>query len=63
MKHVSDEVVAVGEPIIRSALEALHAYHDAKDGGATAGEIERLRRAADLACHAVSEFQKAAKSL
>lgn len=33
MRQVNDNVVAVGEPIIRNALEALRAYHDAKDGG------------------------------
>lgn len=57
MRQVSDEVMAVGEPIIRSALEALRAYHDAKYGGAPAEEIERLRRSADLACKAVSDFR------
>jgi hypothetical protein len=58
MRQVSDDVVAVGEPIIRNALEALRAYHDAKDGGAPVEEIERLRRAADSACRALSEFQR-----
>lgn len=58
MTKVDDQVVAVGEPIIRNALEALRAYHDAKDCGAPAEEIERLRRAADSACKAVTQFQR-----
>lgn len=58
MRQGSDEVIAAGEPIIRAALEALRAYHDAKDGGAPAEELERLRRAADAACDSVSIFRR-----
>lgn len=55
---MNDGVLAVGEPIIRSALEVLRGYHDVKDGGAPAKEIDRLRRAEDLTCKAVSEFRR-----
>lgn len=58
MKQVSHEEVATGELIVRSALEALRAYHAAMDDGAPAEEVERLRRSADIACRAVSDFRR-----
>jgi len=55
--QVDYRTIETGESIVREALEALRAYHDAKDGGAPVEEIKRLRQAAELACKCMSDFQ------
>lgn len=60
MEQTEDRIFRIGEPIVREALEALRAYHDAKDGGAPPPEIERLRQIAESASKRLSDFQRVA---
>lgn len=43
--------------MIREAIEALRTYHNAQDAGAPAEEVERLRRIAESAYQAVTDYQ------
>lgn len=46
-----------GEPLIRQALEAIHAYHKAQDAGKPAKEVERLRLLSESLYQAVCDYQ------
>ncbi|MCU7237167.1 hypothetical protein OC929_03820 [Pseudomonas peradeniyensis] len=58
MVQTEDPILEIGEPLVRQALEALRAYHDARDGGAPAEEVERLRQIAESASKSLSIFQR-----
>lgn len=43
MKRTIDGLIEAGEPLIREAIEALRAYHNAQAAGESAEKMERLR--------------------
>lgn len=51
-----DKIIAVGEPLMQLALEALQLYNEAK-GVASDEEFERLRLEAEALMTAVSDYQ------
>lgn len=53
------EKMAAGEPLMQQAMDAMRRYHDAKDLGATAEDVERLRLEVESLMQAVSEYQQA----
>lgn len=57
----TDEAV---DPLVQQVADAMREYHDAKDAGAPAEEVERLRLLAESLFQALSDFQlrMAAKS-
>ncbi|WP_430491620.1 hypothetical protein [Pseudomonas fulva] len=55
-----DEFVAAveaGEPLIEQSMEALKRYWEARDYGAPAEEVERLRLHSETLAQAVSDYQ------
>lgn len=52
----TDSVVA-GEPLIAQSMQALKRYWEARDYGAAADEVERLRIHAEALAQAVSDYQ------
>lgn len=50
-------IVEAGEPLIQQAIDAIRKYHEAKDMGAPAAEVERLRLLADSLYQAVTDYQ------
>lgn len=50
-------MVEAGEPLIQQAIDAMREYHQAKDCGAPAEEVERLRLLAESLFQAVSDYQ------
>ncbi|MBH3360519.1 hypothetical protein I5Q33_20545 [Pseudomonas guariconensis] len=46
-----------GDQLIQQAIDATRKYHEAKDMGAPADEVERLKLLADSLYQAVTEFQ------
>lgn len=57
MKKTLQGVVEAGEQLIREAIEATRAYHQAEVECRPAAEIERLRLIADSLYQAVTEYQ------
>lgn len=49
--------VEAGEPLIEQSMEALKRYWEARDYGAPADEVERLRLHSESLAQAVSEYQ------
>ncbi|MEX5490991.1 hypothetical protein ABFV43_19435 [Pseudomonas fulva] len=49
--------VEAGEPMIEQSMEALKRYWEAKDYGAPADELERLRLHSESLAQAVSDYQ------
>jgi hypothetical protein len=50
-------MIEAGEPLIREAIEALRAYHNAQDVGTPVEEVERLRLIAESSYQAVTDYQ------
>ncbi|MNE97077.1 hypothetical protein D3C77_729450 [compost metagenome] len=50
--------MAAGEPLMQQAISAMKRYHEAKDLGTPAEEVERLRLEAESLMQAVSEYQQ-----
>lgn len=50
-------MVEAGEPLIQQAVDAMREYHKARDRGAPAAEIERLRLLAESLFQVVSDYQ------
>lgn len=44
-------------PLYTQAVDAMRRYHEAKDGGALADEVERLRLLAEAQFQAVTDYQ------
>lgn len=57
MKRTSLGMAEAGEPLLRQALAAIRAHHDAEDQGLPAEEIERLRLEADHLYQTVIDYQ------
>ncbi|MGM7284519.1 hypothetical protein ABRY74_21990 [Pseudomonas guariconensis] len=57
MKKTLEGVVEAGEQLIREAIEATRAFHQAEAECRPAAEIERLRLIADSLYEAVTEYQ------
>lgn len=57
VKKTLEGVVEAGEQLIREAIEATRAYHQAEAEGRPAAEVERLRLIADSLYQAVTEYQ------
>ncbi len=51
------ELVEADEPLIQQVIDAIRQYHDAKDLGAPAEEVERLRVLSESLYQAVSDYQ------
>lgn len=49
--------MALGEPLMQQAMEAMRRYHEARDSLTDAEEVERLRLEAESLMQAVSEYQ------
>ncbi|MBI6925731.1 hypothetical protein Q9323_03340 [Pseudomonas fulva] len=49
--------VEAGEPLIEQSMEALKRYWEARDYGAPAEEVERLRLHSESLAQAVSDYQ------
>lgn len=50
-------ILQPGEPLMTRALDALKRYHEAKESGLSAPEIEVLKLEAEALFQAVSEYQ------
>lgn len=50
-------LIEAGEPLIKQALEAIHAYHEAQDAGKPEEEVERLRLLSESLYQAVCDYQ------
>ncbi|MGF6392183.1 hypothetical protein [Pseudomonas plecoglossicida] len=50
-------LIEAGEPLIKQAIEAMRAYHEAEAAGLPAAEVERLRLLAESLFQAVSDYQ------
>lgn len=50
-------IVLAGEQLIQQSIDATRKYHEAKDMGAPAAEVERLKLLADSLYQAVTEYQ------
>lgn len=57
MKRTIEGMIEAGEPLIREAIEALRAYHNAQDVGTPVEEVERLRLIAESSYQAVTDYQ------
>lgn len=51
------DAIAAGEPLIKQSIEALKRYWEARDYGAPAEEVERLRLHSESLAQAVSDYQ------
>lgn len=51
--------MALGEPLMQQAMEAMRRYHEARDSLTDAEEVDRLRLEAESLMQAVSEYQQA----
>lgn len=49
--------IEAGEPLIAQSMEALKRYWEARDYGAPAEEVERLRLHSESLAQAVSDYQ------
>lgn len=52
--------MALGEPLMQQALDAMRRYHEARDLLTPANEVERLRIEAESLMQAVNEYQLSA---
>ncbi|BBH46885.1 hypothetical protein [Pseudomonas sp. KU43P] len=50
-------LIEAGEPLIKQAIEAMRAYHEAEAAGLPAAEVERLHLLAESLFQAVSDYQ------
>ncbi|WP_313300011.1 hypothetical protein [Pseudomonas sp.] len=50
-------MVEAGEPLLREALEAMRAYHEAQDAGKPTEEVERLQMLAESLFQVVCDYQ------
>ena len=50
-------MVEAGEPLIQQAFDAMRAFHQARDRGAPAAEVERLRLLAESLFQVVADYQ------
>ncbi|MHA6195513.1 hypothetical protein ACX3YG_14200 [Pseudomonas wadenswilerensis] len=57
MKRLVEGAVEAGEGLASQAAEALRLFRQAKEAGAPAGEVERLRVIAESLFQAASEYQ------
>lgn len=57
MKRTIAGISKAGEQLIQQAIDATRKYHEAKDMGAPAAEVERLKLLADSLYQTVTEFQ------
>lgn len=57
VKRTLDGMLLAGEPLMQEAINALRLYHETKDSGAPAAEVERLRQLAASAFQAVTDYQ------
>lgn len=57
MKRTIQGLAEAGDQLIQQAIDATRKYHEAKDMGAPAAEVERLKSLADSLYQAVTEFQ------
>lgn len=57
MKRTIQGLAEAGDQLIQQAIDATRKYHEAKDMGAPAAEVERLKLLADSLYQAVTEFQ------
>lgn len=55
-------LIEAGEPLIRQALEAIHAYHEAQDAGHPDEEVERLRLLSESLYQVVCDYQLRVKA-
>ncbi|MNM00610.1 hypothetical protein D3C76_1188110 [compost metagenome] len=57
MKRTIEGMALAGEPLLREALEAIRAFHQAEDDGASADELGHLRLLADSLYQTVLDYQ------
>lgn len=57
MKRTIQGLAEAGDQLIQQAIDATRKYHEAKDMGAPAAEVERLKLLADSLYQAVAEYQ------
>lgn len=57
MKRTLLGMAKAGEPLLRQALEAVRAYHQAEAEGRPEAEVDRLRLEADHLYQTVIDFQ------
>lgn len=57
MKKTIQGLAEAGDQLIQQAIDATRKYHEAKDMGAPAVEVQRLKLLADSLYQAVTEFQ------
>lgn len=57
MKRTIQGLAEAGDQLIQQAIDATRKYQEAKDLGAPAAEVERLKLLADSLYQAVTEFQ------
>ncbi|WP_230380165.1 hypothetical protein [Pseudomonas putida] len=55
-------LIEAGEPLIRQALEAIRAYHEAQDAGKPDEEVERLHLLSESLYQAVCDYQLLVKA-
>lgn len=60
MKRQFDAMIMPDDPAVIDAIEALKRYHQAKESGKPAVEVERLRREAEQQFQAINDYQLAA---
>ncbi|WP_459205916.1 hypothetical protein ACSMEV_15355 [Pseudomonas sp. MLB6B] len=57
MKRTVVDSADTNHPLIKEAITSLRRYHEAKDAGSPAAEIERLRLIAEFSYQAVTDSQ------
>lgn len=57
VKRTIEGMALAGEPLLREALEAIRAFHQAEDDGASADELGHLRLLADSLYQTVLDYQ------
>lgn len=57
VKRTIEGMALAGEPLLREALEAIQALHQAEENGASADELRRLRLLADCVYQTVVDYQ------
>ncbi len=61
MKKTIQGLAEAGDQLIQQAIDATRKYHEAKDMGAPAAEVARLKLLADSLYQAVTEYQLKAR--